>query len=230
MALHVLLQDPSYDVVGLLISVRQDTDRVSVHEVRRELLDAQVAALPSNLAVFEVALPPTSTNAEYEGAFFAGLDAARRQFPQVAILAFGDLFLQDVRDYRVGMLARWSGDDGRPLVPLFPIWGRDTTALAQDFIKLGFRTHLVCVDTTQLDARFSGRLFDAALLEELPESVDPCGENGEFHTFVSDGPIFSKHVPVRGGEVALRGLGNRFAFCDLRLGMKEGMVGEVGGK
>jgi len=226
MALHVLLQDPSYDVVGLLISVRQDTDRVSVHEVRRELLDAQVAALPGNLAVFEVALPPTSTNAEYEGALFAALDAARCRFPQLAILAFGDLFLQDVRDYRVGMVARWSGDDGRPLMPLFPLWGRDTTALAQDVIKLGFRTHLVCVDTTQLGARFSGRQFDAALLDELPESVDPCGENGEFHTFVSDGPVFSKPVPVCGGEVALQGPGNRFAFCDLRLGIGE-MAGEV---
>lgn len=203
-----------------------------MHEVRRELLDAQVAALPSNLAVFEVTLPATSSNAEYEGAFFAGLDAARRQFPELAILAFGDLFLQDVRDYRVGMLARWPGDDGRPLVPLFPIWGRDTTELAQEFIKLGFRTHLVCVDTMQLDACFAGRLFDAALLEELPEGVDPCGEKGEFHTFVSDGPIFSKPVPVCLGEVELRGFGNRFAFCDLRLGVEKEEKEEegVGGK
>lgn len=221
MALHVLLQDPAYDVVGLLISVRQDTDRVSVHEVRRELLGAQLATLPNDLAIFEVSLPATTSNAEYEGAFFSGLDAARRRFPQLAILAFGDLFLQDVRDYRVGMLSRWPGDEGRPLTPLFPIWGRDTTVLAQEFIKLGFRAHLVCVDTTQLDACFAGRVFDASLLEELPTSVDPCGEKGEFHTFVSDGPVFRRPVPVSVGEVELRGMGNRFAFCDLRLGEEE---------
>lgn len=218
MALHVLLHDPLYELVGLLISVRQDKDIVSVHEVRRELLNAQIAALPADLAVFEVSLPATSSNAEYEGAFFDGLDAARSRFPQLAILAFGDLFLMDVRDYRVGMLARWPNDDGQPLTPLFPLWGRDTTALAQEFLTLGFCAHLVCVDTTQLDARFAGRSFDAALLQELPASVDPCGENGEFHTFVSDGPVFSKPVSVRVGEVELRGMGNRFAFCGLRLG------------
>ena len=219
LALHHLLQDPQYQVVGLLVSVRQDGNCISVHEVRRSLLDRQLASLAADLAVFEASLPPQCSNAVYEASFFGALDAARRQFPQLSVLAFGDLFLEDVRDYRVKMLECWPGHTGggRPLQPLFPLWGQDTTALAQHFLDVGFQAHLVCVDTTQLDASFAGRAFDAVLLRDLPAGVDWCGEKGEFHTFVRDGPIFQRPVEVRVGAVELRGGGDgqRFAFCDL---------------
>ncbi|TFJ82748.1 hypothetical protein NSK_005941 [Nannochloropsis salina CCMP1776] len=215
MALHVLRNDPNFHVVGIMVQVQKDNDRVSVHEVRRELLDAQVAALPSDLTVFHVCLPVMSTNCQYEGAIFDCFAEARQCFPLLKYVAYGDIFLADVRDYRMGVLARWSGHGGCPLLPLFPLWGRDTTRLARDFLALGFRAHLVCVDTTQLDATYVGRQYDAALLDDLPAQVDPCGEKGEFHTFVSAGPVFSSTVPVQVGHVESRGIAGRFAYCDL---------------
>jgi uncharacterized protein (TIGR00290 family) len=205
LALAALRADPRYDVVGLLTSITHGYDRVSIHGVRRALVEAQAAML--GLPLHEVVLQPSSSNEAYEAAFSDALARLRAARPDVRHLAFGDLFLSDVRAYRERTLA----DTGYQ--PIFPIWGRDTTALAREFVDAGFRANLVCVDTTQLPASFAGRAFDAALLSDLPDSVDPCGERGEFHTFVSAGPIFAREIPVDLGEMVLRE--ERFAFCDL---------------
>jgi uncharacterized protein (TIGR00290 family) len=200
-----LRQDPRYEVVALLTAVTREYDRISIHGVRHALLDAQAAAL--RLPVQEIPLSPQSTNEEYEAAFCAAVESARRQYPGVNHIAFGDLFLEDVRSYRERLLRRAG------MEPVFPLWGMDTTLLARQFIRDGFAAHLVCVDTQQLDASFAGRRFDGALLADLPATVDPCGERGEFHTFVSGGPIFTTSLSVTRGSTLLRG--ERFAYCDL---------------
>jgi len=205
LALDALSRNPAVKVVGLLTSVTSSYDRISVHGVRRSMLEAQVERL--GLPLFEITLEPNCTNDAYELAFREALEGIRRKLPDVAHIAFGDLFLEDVRAYRERLLAG-SGFD-----PLFPIWGLETAALARRFIAEGFVARLVCVDTTQLDATFSGRLFDEHLLADLPAAVDPCGERGEFHTFVSDGPPFNAAIPYRVGETVLRD--NRFMYCDL---------------
>ncbi|HEU4995496.1 MAG TPA: hypothetical protein VFT29_11790 [Gemmatimonadaceae bacterium] len=205
LALHALSQDPAWQVTGLLTSVTRGFDRVSMHGVRRSLLEAQAQRLGLPLSVIDV--EPRSDNASYESAFHAALERIRCDQPRVKHIAFGDLFLEDVRAYRERSLA----DTG--VTPLFPIWGTDTGRLARRFIADGFRARLVCVDTTQLDAGFAGRVFDTVLLDDLPREVDPCGEKGEFHTFVSDGPPFSAAVPYTVGDTVLRD--DRFSFCDL---------------
>jgi uncharacterized protein (TIGR00290 family) len=205
LALHALSRDSEVKVVGLLTSVTSSYDRISVHGVRRSMLEAQVARI--GLPLFEITLDPNCTNDAYEQSFRDALEEIRRKLPDVAHIAFGDLFLEDVRGYRERLLAG-SGFDA-----LFPIWGLDTAGLARRFIAEGFVARLVCVDTTQLDATFSGRLFDELLLADLPASVDPCGERGEFHTFVSDGPPFNGAIEYRVGERVLRD--DRFMFCDL---------------
>lgn len=205
LALATLRADPRYEVAALLTSITRGHDRVSVHGVRRALLEAQARAL--GLPLIELELEPVSSNAAYEEAFRAAAARARTVFPRARHIAFGDLFLEDVRAYRERLVSTAGLD------PLFPIWGRDTSALATEFVARGYRAHLVCVDTTQLAARFAGRAFDATLLAELPPSVDPCGERGEFHTFVSAGPIFRAAIPVERGDVVLRE--ERFAYCDL---------------
>ena len=205
LALDALSRDPEVTVVGLLTSVTRSYDRISVHGVRRSMLEAQVERL--GLPLFEISLDPTCTNEAYETAFGSALGEIRRNLPDVAHIAFGDLFLEDVRAYRERLLA------GSGFAPLFPIWGLDTASLARRFIAAGFSARLVCVDTTQLDAGFAGRLFDGQLLADLPVTVDPCGERGEFHTFVSDGPVFTGPIPYRVGETVLRE--QRFMFCDI---------------
>jgi uncharacterized protein (TIGR00290 family) len=205
LALAALRADPRYEVVALLTSVTRGYDRVSIHGVRRALLDAQVAAI--GLPLIEVALEPQSSNVAYEDAFAEALERLRAQFPAATTIAFGDLFLEDVRAYRERLLSNTG------FVPLFPIWGRDTKGLAEEFIDAGFVAHLVCVDTDQLSGDFAGRRFDRDFLADLPATADRCGERGEFHTFVSAGPIFDSPIPVTHGEVVLRD--NRFAFCDL---------------
>lgn len=205
LALHALSQDTAVSVVGLLTTITAEYDRVSIHGVRRSLLRAQATRL--GFPLFESRLKPASSNAEYEAAFHASLSEIRRAQPAVAHIAFGDLFLEDVRAYRERLLA----DSG--WTPLFPIWGQDTSALARRFIDDGFAARLVCVDTTQLDPAFAGRSFDTELLADLPKVVDPCGERGEFHTFVSDGPMFGEAIPYECGERVLRD--GRFMYCDL---------------
>jgi uncharacterized protein (TIGR00290 family) len=197
--------DPTVEVVGLLTSVTRDYDRISVHGVRRSLLEAQVNRI--GLPLFQIELAPTCTNEAYEAAFHSTLAAIRMKIPNVTHVAFGDLFLEDVREYRERLL------DGSGIDPLFPIWGEDTGKLARRFIADGFEARIVCVDTTQLDASFAGRNFDMQLLEDFPAAIDPCGERGEFHTFVSAGPIFSAPVENHVGETVLRD--ERFMFCDI---------------
>jgi uncharacterized protein (TIGR00290 family) len=206
LALDALSKDPAVKVVGLLTSVTSGYDRISVHGVRRSMLQAQVERL--GLPLFEIALDPGCTNDAYEAAFHAALDQIRVVLPEVNRIAFGDLFLEDVRAYRERLLI------GTGFDPLFPIWGEDTSSVARRFIADGFSARLVCVDTTQLAADFAGREFDSELLADLPPSVDPCGERGEFHTFVSDGPSFSAAVPYVVGEKVLRD--DRFMFCDIQ--------------
>jgi uncharacterized protein (TIGR00290 family) len=206
LALDALSRDPVVEVVGLLTSVTSGYDRISVHGVRRSMLQAQVERL--GLPLFEIALDPGCTNEAYEAAFHAALHQIRVELPEVTHIAFGDLFLEDVRAYRERLLTG-SGFD-----PLFPIWGEDTSSVARRFIAAGFSARLVCVDTTQLDADFAGREFDEKLLVDLPPTVDPCGERGEFHTFVSDGPQFSAAIAYVVGEKILRD--ERFMFCDIQ--------------
>lgn len=205
LALAALRDDPTVEVVALLTSITRGYERVSIHGVRRSLVEAQARSL--DLPLIELSLAPQSSNEAYEAAFRTAIEHIRETYPGVRRIAFGDLFLTDVRAYRERLLATLGFD------PLFPIWRRDTRALAAEFVAGGFRAHLVCVDTHQLDARHAGRVFDTHLLAELPHTVDPCGERGEFHTFVSAGPIFTEPIPVVCGDVVLRE--ERFAFCDL---------------
>ena len=207
LALAALRRDPTVEVVALLTTITRDFDRISMHGVRRSVLEAQVAAL--GLPLVEAGIPAAASNAIYEQALATALTELRRHYPDLRHLAFGDLFLEEVRAYRERVLP--------PLgwTPLFPLWGRDTGALARDFILSGFRAVLTCVDTEQLGAEFAGREFDATLLAELPATVDPCGERGEFHTCVFDGPIFSHPLPLRVGTRVRRD--GRFEYCDVTL-------------
>jgi uncharacterized protein (TIGR00290 family) len=205
LALARLRADPRVRITGLLTTVTAGYDRVSIHGVRRALLHAQAAAL--GVPVREVTLQPESSNQAYDAALAQALGAVRERQPAVRRVAFGDIFLRDVRQYREERIAAL-GFDG-----IFPLWGEPTDALAREVVECGIRARLACVDTHALSADFAGRAYDAALLAQLPESIDPCGENGEFHTFVSDGPGFRAPVPYHVGEVVMRG--DRFAYCDL---------------
>jgi uncharacterized protein (TIGR00290 family) len=195
------------EVASLLTTVTGDYDRISIHGVRRTILDAQVSAL--GLPLIEATIPAGATNDLYEDAFVTALETLRQQRPDVSHLAFGDLFLADVRAYRERFLERlgWT--------PVFPLWGKDTALLARQFVEEGYRAILSCVDTTQLGPEFAGREFDATLLNELPNTVDPCGERGEFHTCVYDGPIFRSSLSLQRGERVRRN--GRFEYCDLTL-------------
>ncbi len=212
LTLQALRGDPNVEVVGLLTSITRGYDRISVHGVRRSLLEQQAARL--GLPLFLVELDPVCTNDAYERAFLDALDNVRRELPDVSAIAFGDLFLSDVRAYRERLL------ESTGFEPLFPIWGIDTSELARRFVRDGFVARLVCVDTTQLDRAFAQRVFDESLLSELPSGVDPCGERGEFHTFVSDGPGYDGPVEYIVGETVLRD--ERFAYCDLIPGEEHG--------
>jgi uncharacterized protein (TIGR00290 family) len=187
---------------ALVTTVTEEYERVSMHGVRRELLAAQARA--AGLPLVEIAIPPSCTNEIYEERM---ANAFASDLADVDAVAFGDLFLQDVRSYREERLARVG------VTPLFPLWGRDTAELAAAFVVEGFRAIVVCVDPRQLEPRFAGRDFDAALLQELPAGVDPCGENGEFHTFVHAGPVFAAPIAVRRVDTVER---DGFVFCDLR--------------
>jgi uncharacterized protein (TIGR00290 family) len=200
--LHVLRQDPSVEVRGLLTTTNEQAGRVAMHAVRTELLAAQ--ARSAKVPLITVPLPWPCSNEEYEARMqWAIQDALTLGFTHVA---FGDLFLEDVRRYREDRLA------STELEPLFPLWGTPTPDLARDMVAAGLKARLTCVDPRVLDRRFAGREFDAALLAELPASIDPCGERGEFHTFAYDGPMFAKPVPVTAGEVVER---DGFVFADL---------------
>ena len=203
-SLHVLRQQRDVEVVGLLTTFNEMADRVSMHAVRRSLVEAQSAA--AQLPLWQVPLPFPCSNAEYEDSMRVVIGRAHEE--GVTHMAFGDLFLRDVREYRIRMLSR-SG-----IEPLFPLWcsAEDTPALAREMLGNGLRAVLTCVDPKQLPERFAGRAYDAALLSDLPPAVDPCGERGEFHTFCFAGPMFASEIGVRVGETVLR---DGFCFADL---------------
>lgn len=197
-----LTKDPQYEVAGLLTTVTTTFGRVSMHGVREELLEAQAAA--AGLPLYRVEIPFPCPNSVYETAMAGAIDHLRKD--GVTHIAFGDLFLQDIRAYRETRMAPTG------IRPVFPLWERPTPALAREMIGAGIEAYLVCVDPRALDRRFAGRRFDRSLLDELPPGVDPCGERGEFHTFVAGGPMFSRPIPVVPGEVVDR---DGFVFADL---------------
>jgi len=205
-ALHELRQRPDLEVVGLLTSVTAAFARVAMHGVRESLLAAQARALALSLSRIE--LPWPCPNAVYEERFASALQEARSR--GVTHLAFGDLFLEDVRDYRIRLLA------GTGIEPLFPLWcsPAETPELARRMLAGGLRAILTCVDPKQVPAHLAGREFDETLLDELPPGADPCGEHGEFHTFCYAGPIFGEPLRVRVGDLTTR---DGFTFADLLL-------------
>lgn len=202
LALHALLMDPTVNVCGLLTTITEEYDRVSMHGVRAELVAEQSSAV--GLELFTARIPPHCSNERYEAVTIAALAGLREA--GIRAVAFGDLFLADVRAYRERVVA------AARLEPLFPIWGRPTAGLAREFIAMGFRAVLACVDPRQLDVSHCGEEFDATLLDAFPASVDPCGEHGEFHTFVYDGPMFERSIAPRVGEMVER---DGFVFRDL---------------
>jgi uncharacterized protein (TIGR00290 family) len=207
MALERLRADPQWQVVALLTTVNRSYQRIAMHGVRRDILLAQAAAL--GLPLLEVAMDWPGSNEAYEAAHERALAEARMRWPGIRHCAFGDLFLEDVRDYRVRQLGRaqWRA--------VFPLWGEDTASLARRFIGEGHRAVLCCVDTQQLDGGYCGRRYDGALLDSLPAGVDPCGERGEFHTLSFGGPLFAHELRLRRGESVLRD--GRFQFTDFLL-------------
>ena len=202
LTLAEIQRDERFSVEALLTTVTEDYDRISMHGVRRALLEQQAAALGIPLEV--VLIPRAATNDAYQSRMEAAFERYRKA--GVTTMAFGDLFLADIRRYR----EQWLAQAG--MTPVFPIWLRDTRELAGQFIDQGYEAILSCVDTRVLDCSFAGRSFDAGLLADLPAGIDPCGERGEFHTFVSGGPIFQWKVPVVRGEVVRR---ESWCFCDL---------------
>lgn len=196
MALERLHADPSWRVCGLLTTVNRQHDRIAMHGIRREVLECQAAALGLPLVTAEMDWP--GSNEAYLASWHAALAQARRRWPGLTHCAFGDIFLADVRAWREQQMHPHGWDT------VFPLWGEDTTTLARAFIHDGHKASLVCVDTEQLGAPFCGRGFDAALLDDLPAGVDPCGENGEFHTLSWGGPMFQPDIDLEQGRTVLR--------------------------
>ncbi len=205
LALREIRSDARYRVAALLTTVTAQYDRISMHGVRRTLLRRQAESL--GLPLEEVLISPGASNEEYEASMTATLAGLRTRIAGLDTVVFGDLFLADIRAYRERMLARMG------MRGLFPLWLRDTRALAHEFVRVGYRAVLVCVDSAQLAGGFAGREFDADLLHDFPPEVDPCGENGEFHTFVYAGPGLSQPVSHERGPVVVRD--GRFVYCDL---------------
>lgn len=202
--LHVLRQQGDVEVVGLLTTLNEVADRVAMHAVRHTLVEAQASA--AGLPLWSVFLPWPCSNDDYEQRMSAVIGRAREE--GITHVAFGDLFLEDVREYRIRQLA------GSGIEPLFPLWGSpaDTRNLARRMLDGGLRAVLTCVDPRQLPESFAGRLYDGALLADLPPYVDPCGERGEFHTFCFGGPMFASEIAVQVGETVSR---DGFCFTDL---------------
>lgn len=203
LALYEILESQKYQIAALLTTVTEDYDRISMHGVQRILLKRQVGSLDFPLE--EVLISRNASNEEYESNMIRVL--TRYKKAGVTSVVFGDIFLEDLREYRETNLARMG------MKSIFPLWKKDTRELAHSLIALGFKAVTTCVDTNALDKRFVGRLIDEQFLSELPKMVDPCGENGEYHSFVYDGPIFKKRISYAVGEIVLRE--NRFCYCDL---------------
>jgi uncharacterized protein (TIGR00290 family) len=202
-SLHLLKQNPEFEVVALITTLNAEFDRVAMHAVRRELLELQAAS--AGLPLWQIPLPWPCSNDQYEAQMRGVCERAVREGVQA--FAFGDLFLADIRAYREKQLL------GTGLDPIFPVWDIATPQLARDMIAAGLRAKITCVDPKVLPREFAGRDFDARFLADLPPGIDPCGENGEFHTFVYAGPMFSSPIPVEIGEIVER---DGFIFADLR--------------
>ena len=201
-SLHVLKQRQEFEVVGLMTTVNEVHQRVAMHAVRTELLEAQAAAV--GLPLWKIPIPSPCSNTEYEAAIRSVLEKAKSE--GIGGVAFGDLFLEDIRRYREKFLS------GTEISPVFPIWSMPTKELARDMIAAGLHARLTCVDPKQFPGSFVGREFDSRFLADLPAGVDPCGERGEFHTFAYDGPMFRHPIAVRVGETVER---DGFVFADL---------------
>jgi uncharacterized protein (TIGR00290 family) len=201
-ALHILRRQGQCEVAGLLTTFNEAFNRVAMHAVRRHLVEKQAAA--AAVPLWPVLLPWPCSNQQYESLMAEA--CTRAVASGIEGIAFGDLFLEDVRRYRENHL------QGTGLEPIFPVWGLPTRDLAQEMIASGVKAKLTCVDTKQLDISFAGREFDEELLSGLPEGIDPCGERGEFHSFTYAGPMLNSEIPVSVGEIVLRG---QFAFADL---------------
>ena len=201
-ALHQVRTEGAFEVVGILTTLNQENDRVAMHGVRKELLQLQMAAL--GLPAEMVMLPMPCDNETYRRLIGGSIETLRERGVQQVV--FGDLFLEDIRQYREEQM------QGSGLAPLFPLWLRDTKQLSREMIESGLRAVVTCVDQKALSAEYVGRHYDHAFLDELPACVDPCGENGEFHTVVIDGPMFSAAIPVQIGEKVTHG---DFAFADV---------------
>lgn len=201
-SLQALRGDPSIEVAGLLTTINEAFDRVAMHGVRRQILEAQAEA--AGIPLHVVPLPWPCSNDDYERLMG---DYVRTQVSAgIEAMAFGDLFLEDIRSYREQKL------HGTGLKPIFPLWGKPTRALAEEMIDGGLVTYIATIDPKKLDANFAGRVFDRAFLDDLPAGIDPCGENGEFHTCVAAGPMFSHPLSIRPGEIVTR---DGFVFADL---------------
>jgi uncharacterized protein (TIGR00290 family) len=201
-SLHVLRQQRHYKIAGLLTTFNETADRVAMHAVRRELVERQAAE--AGLPLWQVGLPWPCSNEQYQN--LMAETCAKALAEGIEGIAFGDLFLEDVRAYREKQLK----DTG--LEPIFPLWGQPTRELANEMIAAGMRAKLTCIDTQQLDTQFLGREFDDKFLTNLPDGVDPCGEKGEFHSFVYAGPMLNREIPVILGETVVR---DQFVFADL---------------
>lgn len=201
-ALHTLRQTPGVELIGLVTTINEDADRVAMHGVRRTLLEAQARA--AGLPLHTIPLPYPCSNDIYAERMTAFIDKARALGTEA--MAFGDLFLEDIRAYRVTQLS------GTGITPLFPLWQQDTHALARQMVSAGLRAKVTCVDPKRLPRDIAGRDYDATLLRDLPSGTDPCAENGEFHTFAYAGPMFSEAIDIATGEVVER---DGFVFADL---------------
>lgn len=201
-ALYEVQKTGKYEIVSLLTTVTQDYDRISMHGVRRVLLEEQARAL--EIPLHQIWISPKTSNEEYESKMSEAMRFYKAQ--GVGEVAFGDLFLEDIRDYRNEKLSLVD------MKGLYPVWGRDTKEFLKDFLALGFKAVITCIDPRKLDETFAGRIIDEKFIKDLPDDVDPCGENGEFHTFVFAAPNFNKEIEFEIGEKVLRA---GFYFCDL---------------
>ena len=205
LALNEILNNSDYEVHTLITTVTEGYDRISIHGVRNERLEKQVQSI--GLPLHKVSIPKDSKNEQYESALKKVLLKFKNQ--GINEIVFGDIFLEDVKKYRDELLDRLD------MKGVYPIWKKDSKQLASKFIELGFKAVTTCIDSQQIDKKFVGREYDSEFLNDLPGTADPCGENGEFHTFVYDGPLFNEKISFNKGEVVLRD--NRFYYCDLIL-------------
>ena len=202
-ALHELKKSDEYEVAALLTTLTADYDRTSMHGIRRTLLEKQVESV--DLPLEKVLISKKSSNEEYESKMREVLEKCKKN--GISSAAFGDIFLEDVRKYRIGNMSKVG------MEAIFPLWKKDTKTLSRAFIDAGFKAITTCVDSKHIDKRFVGRAYDNAFLSELPSDIDPCGENGEFHSFVFNGPMFRKPIAFTKGETVLRD--NRYWYTDL---------------